>query len=124
MALSCKGAGPAHAIANSFGDRGLHHGAMVTIALPAVLRFLEPHVPEKMRQLAEAMQAPPGRSAADVIEALNARVGLPKGLRALGYPGGDLAEMAEDSARSNFNLRAAYRPTAADFRAMMQEALG
>jgi len=124
MALSCKGAGPAHAIANTFGDRGLHHGAMVTIVLPAVLRLLERHAPEKMRRLAQAMEAPAGRSAADMIDALNARVGLPKSLRALGYPEGDLAEMAEDAAKSHFNLRAAYRPTAADFRAIMQEALG
>ncbi|HZT50796.1 MAG TPA: iron-containing alcohol dehydrogenase [Stellaceae bacterium] len=124
IALSCKGAGPAHAIANTFGDRGLHHGAMVTIALPPVLRLLERHAPEKMRQLAAAMQAPAGQSAADMIERLNARVGLPKSLRALGYAAGDLDEMAEDAARSHFNARAAYRPSAADFCAMMQEAWG
>lgn len=124
MALSCKGAGPAHAIANAFGDRGLHHGAMVTIALPAVLRLLERHAPEKMRLLAQAMQAPPGRSAADMIEALNARVGLPKSLRSLGYPEGDLIELADDAAKSQFNARAAYRPTAAEFKTVMQEVLG
>ncbi len=124
MALSCKGAGPAHAIANSFGDRGLHHGALVTIALPAVLRFFERHVPDKMRRLAAAMQAPPGKTPADIVAAFNGRVGLPPSLSALGYRGGDLDEMADDAAKSHFNIRAAYRPNAAEFKAMMAEALG
>ena len=124
MALSCKGAGPGHAIANAFGDRGLHHGAMVTIALPAVLRLLERHMPQKMRQLAQAIEAPAGRSAADKIEMLNTRVGLPKNLRALGYRGGDLDELADDAAKSPFNLRATYRPTSTEYRAVMQEVLG
>jgi hypothetical protein len=124
LALSCKGAGPAHAIANSLGDRGLHHGTMVTIVLPMVLRFLAPHAPEKMRRLAEAVHAPPGRSAAEMIAALNARVGLAPSLGALGYPRGDLAALGDDAAQSHFNLRAARRPTSADFRAMIAEALG
>ncbi len=124
LALSCKGAGPAHAIANSTGDRGLHHGAMVTIVLPAVLRFLAPYAPDKMRRLAAAVQAPPGRSAADVIAALNARVGLPPSLGALGYPRNDLMAIAEDAALSHFNLRAVHRATTDDFRAMIAEAFG
>lgn len=124
MALSCKGAGPAHAIANSFGDRGLHHGAMVTIALPPVLRFLAPYAPDKMRRLAAAMGARPGQDAADIVAALNARVGLPSSLKALGYPGGDVAELAADAARSHFNLRAVHRPSATEFAGMINAALG
>ena len=39
-----KGLGPGHALANTFGDQGLHHGTLVTLALPAVLRCLDPGV--------------------------------------------------------------------------------
>jgi 4-hydroxybutyrate dehydrogenase len=122
MTLSSKGAGPAHAIANTVGDKGFHHGTLVTIALPPVLRALEPYAGAKMKALADAMGA--RRSAADAVMAMNAALGIPAHLRALGYAGGNLDEMADDAARSHFNLRAAYRPTQADFRSMLGEALG
>jgi 4-hydroxybutyrate dehydrogenase len=124
MTLSSKGAGPAHAIANAVGDRGFHHGTLVTIALPAVLRLLEPHARDKMRLLAEAMGARPGRSAADEIEAMNARVGLPATLGALGYQSSDYDELAADCVGSPFNARSAYKPSQADFKAMIRDALG
>jgi 4-hydroxybutyrate dehydrogenase len=124
MTLSSKGAGPAHAIANTVGDRGFHHGTLVTIALPAVLRLLEPHAADKMKLLAEAMGAKPGRTAADAIEAMNAKLGLPANLRALGYPAADLDEMAADCANSQFNARSVHKPTPADFRAMIGDLLG
>jgi alcohol dehydrogenase class IV len=124
MSLSSKGAGPAHAIANTVGDRGLHHGALVTTALPAVMRLLEPHAADKMKALAAALGTPARKSAADRVMAMNASLGLPAHLRALGYDGGDLDEMAADAAHSHFNARSPYRPTAADFRTMFGEMLG
>lgn len=119
-----KGAGPGHAIANTLGDRGLHHGTLVTLAMPAVLRLLERHAPDKVGHVAQAMGARPGESAADAVAALSRRVGLPENVRALGYPPGDLDEMAADAAASFFNLRSPYRPTAADFKTMIGEILG
>src|SRR5258708_2327466 len=116
-----KGAGPAHAIANTLGDRGLHHGTLVTLCMPAVLRALEPHAGEKMRQLADAMGA---RNAANAVEALSRKVGLPANIKALGYPAGDLDEMAEDAAQSFFNLRSPYRPTTAEYKDMISEIIG
>ena len=56
------GLGPAHAIANASGDQGLHHGMMVTIAMPTVMRLMENHVPEPMRAVAEALGGKPGRA--------------------------------------------------------------
>ena len=119
-----KGAGPAHAIANTLGDRGLHHGTLVTLAMPTVLRLLERHEPQKVDHIAQAMGARAGESAADAVAALSRRVGLPASVGALGYPGGDLDEMAADAAASFFNLRSPYRPSVADFKAMIGEILG
>ena len=116
-----KGAGPAHAISNTLGDRGLHHGTLVTLCMPAVMRALEPHAPEKMRQLADAMGAP---NAADAVEALSRKVGLPPNIKALGYPEGDLDEMAQDAAASFFNLRSRYRPSAAEYKDMLRQIIG
>jgi 4-hydroxybutyrate dehydrogenase len=118
------GLGPGHAIANTTGDQGLHHGMMVTIAMPTVLRVMEKHVPEKTRAIAEALGGKPGETAADLVEAMNARVGIPPTMRALGYKGGDLDEMAQDAAKSHFLGRSPYRPSAAEFRTMLAAVMG
>ena len=36
-----RGLGPVHALANTFGDADLHHGMLVTVSAPAVVRFYE-----------------------------------------------------------------------------------
>jgi alcohol dehydrogenase class IV len=118
------GLGPGHAIANATGDQGLHHGAMVTIAMPTVLRLMEKHVPDKTRAVADALGVKPGQSAADIVETMNARVGIAPTMRALGYKGGDLDEMAQDCAKSHFLGRSPYRPDALEFRAMLVTVMG
>jgi 4-hydroxybutyrate dehydrogenase len=118
------GLGPGHAIANTTGDQGLHHGMMVTIAMPTVLRVMEQHVPEKTHAIAEALGAKPGQTAGDAVEAMNTRVGIPPTMRALGYRGGDLDEMALDAAKSHFLGRSPYRPSAAEFRTMLAAVMG
>jgi 4-hydroxybutyrate dehydrogenase len=118
------GLGPGHAIANATGDQGLHHGMMVTIAMPAVMRFLAPHVPEKMSALHEAMGGKPGQSAADIVEDFNRRVGIAPTMRALGYKGGDLDDMARDCAKSHFLGRSPYRPNVAEFKTILTTVMG
>jgi len=122
MALA-KSPGPAHAVANTLGDRGLHHGVLVTLAMPHVLRCLAPHVGEKLEQLAHALMAKPGEGAADVVENLARRVGLPRTVRAMGYAPSDLDEMAADAAASFFNLRSPYRPTTHEYKTIIAELL-
>lgn len=118
------GLGPGHAIANATGDQGLHHGMMVTIAMPTVLRVMEKHVPEKTRAVADALGGEPGETAADLVEALNARVGIAPTMRALGYKGGDLDEMAQDCAKSHFLSCSPYRPNAAEFKTILATVMG
>jgi alcohol dehydrogenase class IV len=118
------GLGPVHAIANATGDQGLHHGMMVTIAMPTVLRLMERHVPDKVKAVAEALGATPGQSAADVVESLNAKLGIAPTMRALGYKGGDLDDMARDSATSHFLGRSPYRPGVAEFKTMLEAIIG
>jgi len=91
---------------------------------PTALRLLEKHVPGPMRTVADALGAKPGQSAADVVEALNARVGLPSNLRELGYKDGDLDDMAADAAKSHFLGRSPYRPSVAEFKTMIRTVVG
>jgi 4-hydroxybutyrate dehydrogenase len=118
------GLGPGHAIANATGDQGLHHGMMVTIAMPTVLRLMEQHVPEKTRAVAAALASVPGATAADKVEALNAKLGIAPTLSALGYKNPDYDDMAQDCAKSHFLGRSPYRPSAAEFKTMLQTVIG
>jgi len=119
-----KGLGPAHALAGTFGDRGYNHGTLVTVALPSVLRLMARRVPDKMDRMAASMKLDSGRKVPEVIESLNARVGIPASLSALGYGDFDLDEAAEDSSKSYFNASSPYHPTQAEYKEMIREFMG
>ena len=123
QAMMCgKGLGPVHALANTFGDQGLHHGAMVTIAMPAVLKSYEARYPEKTAKLAAALGTQTGTPAEAVAE-MNRRLGIPPTMRKLGYKGGDPAELAADSHKSWFNATAPHHPSVEDYRALVEAML-
>ena len=123
MSIS-KGLGPAHALGNTFGNRGFRHGILVTMALPSVLRFIEKHAADKMDRLAEAMGVRSREEVPKAIKALNTRLGLPVSLREIGYPEGNRDEMADDAAKSFFNAWSPHPPTSAEYKALIQEMMG
>jgi 4-hydroxybutyrate dehydrogenase len=122
MAIS-KGLGCAHALSMTFSDSDLHHGAIVTVALPVVMRFVAPAAPAKLAQIAEAMGTPPGTAAADALAALNARVGLPGTIRALGYRGNDHDGLAAFAHDNYFNRTSPRIPGLDDYRRIIAELL-
>lgn len=122
--MPLKGLGPAHALAGTFSDQGLHHGMMVTISMPAVLRLHERRIPDRVKKMAAAFPLKSGQSPADAVADMNARVGLVSSIRALGFKGGDLDEMAADAHASFFNEHAPYHPGTDDYKALIKEALG
>lgn len=114
-----KGLGPAHAIAISCGDQGLHHGMLSALGLVASMDTMALHVPDRMRHIAEAMGLAPGAGVAGGgIRDLPVAFGLPEGLAALGYVLRD--GMALALAASHFNLTSPYQPDAAEFTAMLE----
>jgi 4-hydroxybutyrate dehydrogenase len=118
-----KGLGPAHAMANTFGDRGFHHGMLCALSLPESLDVVAKHAPEKMRRIAEAMKLQRGKSVADAIRDLNARVGMPSSLAEIGFTTLNIDELAQDAAASPFNRASPYAPTPKEYAAMIRKVL-
>lgn len=120
-----KGLGPVHSFAGVFGDRGLHHGTLVAIAMPAAMRLAEARVPEKMKVVAATLGLENGARVSDAIAALNAQLDLPKTLSSYGYGAVSDYEKAVDATWQNrFNLTSPYEPTRAEIAAFVKEAVG
>lgn len=87
-----KGLGAVHSLSHALGGLSprLHHGTLNAVFLPAVIRFnAEADSVKRERRierLAQAMGLADGSAdaVADAISALNARLGLPSGLAAMG----------------------------------------
>ena len=128
-----KGLGCVHSLSHSLGgvNPKLHHGTLNAMFLPAVVRFNA--AAESMRRdrrlerMARAMGLPgcdaAGTEVADAIRAMNARLGLPSGLREMGVTP-DLYERIIDGAMADHchktNPRIASRD---DYRQMLDASL-
>jgi alcohol dehydrogenase class IV len=122
-----KGLGAVHALSHPLGsleDLKLHHGTLNAIFLPGVLRFNRPVVGDKWDRLGAAMGLPAGGDVADAVSGLNKRLGLPAGLRAMGVPAQVLPAMAEAATRDHCHATNPRPATVADYRALLDEAMG
>ena len=85
-----KGLGCVHSLSHSLGgvDPRLHHGTLNAMFLPAVVRFnaQAPSVQKDRRldRMARAMGLKSGNDIPEAIRDMNARLGLPSGLAAMG----------------------------------------
>jgi 4-hydroxybutyrate dehydrogenase len=128
-----KGLGCVHSLSHSLGgvNPKLHHGTLNAVFLPAVVRFNA--AAESMRRdrrlerMARAMGLAgcdaAGTEVAEAIRAMNARLGLPRGLREMGV-GPELYERIIDGAMADHchktNPRIATRD---DYRQMLDASL-
>ena len=128
-----KGLGCVHSLSHSLGgvNPRLHHGTLNAMFLPAVVRFNASapsmQAEHRLQRLAQAMGLPGcdtlGSEVAEAIAAMNARLGLPTGLRAMGVTE-DLFERVIDGAMLDHchktNPRLATRD---DYRRMLVAAM-
>ena len=120
-----KGLGSAHALANTLGDQGYNHGILVTVALPAVMRFIEEDVSDRMTALAtKGFGLQTGSQVPAAIEQLNRRIGLPTTLRELGYRVQNLDRAAELCVGSKFNETAPRVPTHEEYKMIISDIMG
>lgn len=114
-----KGLGPAHAIAISCGDQGVHHGVLSALGVLAMIGKLEAEFPARARILAEAVGHPVPGSFGPALRDLMRRLGLPLTLAEAGYRIGGTDALAEACSGSHFNLTAGYRPSTQEYRDML-----
>ena len=124
-----KGLGCVHSLSHSLGgvDPRLHHGTLNAMFLPAVVLFNAPaqamQQEHRLQRMAQAVGLAgcdaAGHALADAIRALNARLGLPSGLAAMGVTP-ELFERVIDGAMADHCHKTGPRlATRDDYRAML-----
>ena len=87
-----KGLGGVHALSHAAGrlkEKRLHHGTLNAIFLPHLLRHIDGEVPDKFARLRFAMGLSAGADLGDAVAELNAAIGIPKTLQAIGVDASD-----------------------------------
>lgn len=128
-----KGVGCAHAMAYALGSIAIegearpHHGTLTAVLLPAVLRFNETAQSVVQNRgyvrMRRAMGLADGADIAQAVLDMNARLGLPTGLKQMGFDETRLDEiigLAQADYCHRSNPREASR---ADYRRMLTESL-
>jgi 4-hydroxybutyrate dehydrogenase len=121
-----KGLGAVHGLSHALGslkEPALHHGTLNAVLLPPVLRFNAGHVGDKYERLAASMGLTRNADLAAEIEGLNARLGLPRSLRAMGVPESIIPEMADKAEKDHSTPTNPCPCSAADYAALMRESI-
>jgi alcohol dehydrogenase class IV len=124
-----KGLGCVHSLSHALGgvDPRLHHGTLNAMFLPAVIRFNAEaesvRRERKIERLAETLGLSGAQAVAPAITAMNAKLGLPSGLRAMGvteeqFPKIILGALADHTHKTN-----PREASAADYETMLRDSL-
>ena len=126
-----KGLGCVHSLSHSLGgvNPRLHHGTLNAMFLPAVIRFnAEAENVQKENRMARMAQAMglKGSSAGDVAEAvrdMNARLGLPTGLGAMGVGSGEFSRVIEGALADHCHKMNPRLASSEDYLAMIDASM-
>ena len=106
-----KGLGSAHAMATPLGEFHIHHGTLIAVLLPHVLKFNDSFLGEKKAALCQAIGISPEHSLSAWLSGLVTRLGLPTSLNALSVPEDELEQIAEKAEKDHLS---ATNPRPAD----------
>jgi alcohol dehydrogenase class IV len=121
-----KGLGAVHAMSHPLGGLPgvtLHHGTLNAVVMPAVLRFNEGHVGDKYDRLRQALGLKPNADLPRFIEEMNARLGLPPNLAAMGVTPAHIASLVEPALADHCAATNPRKLTAPAMEALFRAAL-
>ena len=120
-----QGLGAVHAISHAAGrlkHLNLHHGTLNAVLLPTVLRFNAPECEEKYTRIRQAMGLAPDADIAAAVADMNAKIGIPSGLGAMGLTEAEIPELVAYAQKDLAALTNPRKAEAADYEAMIKEA--
>ena len=126
MAFS-KGLGAVHSMSHACGaDQSLklHHGTLNAVILPTILDFNRDHVGEKYSRLNEAMGLDAAADPAEFIRGLNADLGLPANLGAMGVQRDAIPSLAEHATKDICTFTNPRPCSSTDYEELFEVALG
>jgi alcohol dehydrogenase class IV len=123
-----KGLGCVHSLSHSLGgvNPRLHHGTLNAVFLPAVVRFnaeaesVQRH--DRLNRMAHAMGLHSGGDIPEAILDMNARLGLPNGLRAMGVDESVFDQVITGALADHCHQTNPRIASADDYRAMLTSA--
>jgi 4-hydroxybutyrate dehydrogenase len=124
-----KGLGCVHSLSHSLGgvDPRLHHGTLNAMFLPAVVRFnaQAPSVQKDRRldRMAHAMGLRAGSEIPDAIRDMNARLGLPSGLAAMGVERGMFDKIIDGAMADHCHKTNPREASREDYVRMLEESM-
>jgi 4-hydroxybutyrate dehydrogenase len=120
-----KGLGAVHSLSHALGglkEPALHHGTLNAILMPIVVRFNTATLGARMDQLKAAMGI--SESLDSALDGLNRSLNIPRGLRELGVKEDSFDWIIERALADHSHATNPREPSAADYRAMLEEAMG
>jgi alcohol dehydrogenase class IV len=124
-----KGLGCVHSLSHSLGgvDPRLHHGTLNAMFLPAVVRFNSGaesvQKEQRLERMAQAMGLASASDIPDAITDLNARLGLPTGLAAMGVQHEWFDRIITGALADHCHKTNPRIATSDEYRAMLEEAM-
>jgi 4-hydroxybutyrate dehydrogenase len=124
-----KGLGCVHSLSHSLGgvNPKLHHGTLNAMFLPAVIRFNAEadsvKRERKIERLAETMGLAGAQDVAPAIKAMNTKLALPSGLKAMGVTEDLFPKIIEGALADHTHKTNPRDARAADYEAMLRESL-
>jgi 4-hydroxybutyrate dehydrogenase len=124
-----KGLGCVHSLSHSLGgvDPRLHHGTLNAMFLPAVVRFNAQadsvQKENRLQRMAQAMGLPSAGDIPEAIHDMNARLGLPTGLAAMGVSASQFDAIITGALADHCHKTNPRIATADDYRAMLDASM-
>jgi alcohol dehydrogenase class IV len=124
-----KGLGCVHSLSHSLGgvNPRLHHGTLNAVFLPAVIAFNagaeSMQKDRRLQRMAQAMDLAESDDIGLVIRDMNARLGLPNGLAAMGVGEAQFDAIIQGAMADHCHKTGPRIATAEDYRAMLTASL-